>query len=225
MTRKVAGSKNMMNKSTVPLGTELPKRHIRLSLDQETPIYLQDPNSPTKHPSRDEKYRGNMLDNLTKFLTKNTVTAGQMSRQQPAGWREKDPADHMGSIMNQTIIRVPHQKQPLPCDQKPEVSEALHAKNIRVLSEILNHQMVAQSHENTRHTSYLRTQQRYPLRVMEPANLNRGDEPVMQIATQQRISHNVTLLFDMLYYLEYRLPSYMVIKPKTSLPHLRERKE
>ena len=40
MTRKVAGSKNMMNKSTVPLGTELPKRHIRLSLDQETPIYL-----------------------------------------------------------------------------------------------------------------------------------------------------------------------------------------
>ena len=85
--------------------------------------------------------------------------------------------------------------------------------------------MVAQSHENTRHTSYLRTQQRHPLRVMEPANLNRGDEPVMQLATQQRIRHNVTLLLDMLSYLEYRLPSYMVIKPKTSRPHLRERKE
>jgi len=49
-----------------------------------------------------------MLENLTKYLTKGIEKDNTLSRQQPAGWREKDPADHMGTIMNHTIIRVPH---------------------------------------------------------------------------------------------------------------------
>jgi len=95
----------------VPIGTgqPLPKRHIILPIENSvTPIYLQDPNSPTRHPSRCDKNRAKMLENLTKYLTKGIEKDNTLSRQQPAGWREKDPADHMGTIMNHTIIRVPH---------------------------------------------------------------------------------------------------------------------
>jgi len=49
-----------------------------------------------------------MLENLTKYLTKAVEKDQSASRQQPAGWREKDPEDHMGTIMNHTIIQVPH---------------------------------------------------------------------------------------------------------------------
>jgi hypothetical protein len=38
---------------------------------KNTPAYFQNPDAPVFHPSRDETARAKMLDNLTKFLSKN----------------------------------------------------------------------------------------------------------------------------------------------------------
>ena len=68
---------------------------------------MQNPDAPVFHPSRDEGARTKMLDNLTKFLSKQQETMeksrgiGSFSETSfPAGWRSIDPRDHMGSIMN-----------------------------------------------------------------------------------------------------------------------------
>lgn len=38
---------------------------------KNTPAYFQNPDAPVFHPSRDATARAKMLDNLTKFLSKN----------------------------------------------------------------------------------------------------------------------------------------------------------
>lgn len=85
LTNKVSGALNIKNRSNVPIGTgqPLPKRHIILPVKQTSvvPAYLQDPESPTKHPSRCEKNRAAMLDNLTKYLTKAVEKDQTASRQ------------------------------------------------------------------------------------------------------------------------------------------------
>jgi hypothetical protein len=40
----------------------------------------------------------------------------------PAGWVDKDPRDHMGSIMKQTVRRVPHEKIPPAGVRDPELA-------------------------------------------------------------------------------------------------------
>ena len=80
----------------------------------------------------------------------------------PAGWVEKDPRDHMGSIMKQTVYRTQHEKLPPAGIRDPEQAATTHAHNMRILSEILNHQMINSTPERTKHTDYMRTQVRQP---------------------------------------------------------------
>ncbi len=99
LTRLRAGQLDMMNHSRVPLGNQLPRRHIKLPSQPELPAYLQNPDASVHHPSRSGKRREDMLERLTSYLNENGGRIGE-GRQMPAGWRHKDPADHMGSIMN-----------------------------------------------------------------------------------------------------------------------------
>jgi|LakMenEpi03Aug12_release.lakeMendotaPanAssembly.Ray.scaffolds.fasta_scaffold5784575_1 hypothetical protein len=69
-----------------------------------------------------------MLENLTKFISKNTAELDARSSTSlqtlPAGWRSIDPQDHMGSIMNQTGVKQSvHEKLPLHSEAIPEVVE------------------------------------------------------------------------------------------------------
>lgn len=99
-----------------------------------------------------------MVDNLTQYLTDNAFARdSSQSRTMPAGWVEKDPRDHMGSIMSPTVIRSQHQKLPPAGVRDPEQANITHAHNLRILSEILNHQMVNSTAERSKHIDYMRT--------------------------------------------------------------------
>lgn len=78
-SRSRSGMQDLKNKSQVPIGSnsiqqQLPVRHIKLKLPHTTmevesqiqyPAYLQNPNAPIFHPSRDPATRTKMVDNLS----------------------------------------------------------------------------------------------------------------------------------------------------------------
>jgi hypothetical protein len=71
-------SNHKTGESNVPFGDHQIQRvrHIKIPDEKlmngkNTPAYFQNPDAPVFHPSRDETARAKMLDNLTKFLSKN----------------------------------------------------------------------------------------------------------------------------------------------------------